>query len=142
VGRRALQGLAREEEIFQLRAPGLVDAPLPVLGAGTVQLHGEPLGGVVAASVPLPGLLSVRPPVGVVGRRAEISMIAAALERVADGEGRETLLISGEVGLGKTTLAAEAARAAFGKGACVLFGYCEEDLATPYQLFAEALRLP
>ena len=24
-------------------------------------------------------------------------------------------------------------------GACVLFGHCEEDLATPYQLFAEAL---
>ena len=23
--------------------------------------------------------------------------------------------------------------------ACVLFGHCEEDLATPYQLFAEAL---
>ena len=34
---------------------------------------------------------------------------------------------------------AEAARAAFDNGACVLFGHCEEDLATPYQLFAEAL---
>ena len=34
---------------------------------------------------------------------------------------------------------AEAARAAFDDGACVLFGHCEEDLATPYQLFAEAL---
>ena len=49
------------------------------------------------------------------------------------------LLISGEAGLGKTTLVAEAARAAFDNGACVLFGHCEEDLATPYQLFAEAL---
>src|SRR5438132_1273316 len=29
--------------------------------------------------------------------------------------------------------------AAFDAGACVLFGHCEEDLATPYQLFAEAL---
>ena len=55
------------------------------------------------------------------------------------GEGREVLLISGEAGLGKTTLVAEAARAAFDDGACVLFGHCEEDLATPYQLFAEAL---
>jgi hypothetical protein len=50
------------------------------------------------------------------------------------------LLISGEAGVGKTTLAAEAARAAFDDGACVLFGHCEEDLATPYRLFAEALR--
>jgi len=35
---------------------------------------------------------------------------------------------------------AEAARSVFDAGACVLFGHCEEDLATPYQLFAEALR--
>ena len=49
------------------------------------------------------------------------------------------LLVSGEAGLGKTTLVAEAARSAFDNGACVLFGHCEEDLATPYQLFAEAL---
>ena len=62
-----------------------------------------------------------------------------ATKRVAGGEGREVLLVSGEAGLGKTTLVAEAARAAFDTGACVLFGHCEEDLATPYQLFAEAL---
>ena len=62
-----------------------------------------------------------------------------AAKRVARGEGREVLLISGEAGLGRTTLVAEAARAAFDDGACVLFGHCEEDLATPYQLFAEAL---
>ena len=62
-----------------------------------------------------------------------------AAKRVAGGEGREVLLVSGEAGLGKTTLVAEAARAAFDDGACVLFGHCEEDLATPYQLFAEAL---
>ena len=62
-----------------------------------------------------------------------------AAKRVAAGEGREVLLISGEAGQGKTTLVAEAARAAFDGGACVLFGHCEEDLATPYQLFAEAL---
>ena len=62
-----------------------------------------------------------------------------AFKRVAAGDGREVFLVSGEAGLGKTTLVAEAARAAFDGGACVLFGHCEEDLATPYQLFAEAL---
>jgi class 3 adenylate cyclase len=138
VGRRALKGLAREEEIFQLRAPGLVDAPLPEPDAGTAGIPGPPADG-GAAGVPLPTRLSVRPSAGVVGRQAEIATIAAALTRVAGGEGCETLLISGEAGLGKTTLAAEAARAAFGEGCCVLFGHCEEDLATPYQLFAEAL---
>ena len=68
-----------------------------------------------------------------------MAAIADAVKRVAGGEGREVLLVSGEAGLGKTTLVAEAARAAFDDGACVLFGHCEEDLATPYQLFAEAL---
>jgi class 3 adenylate cyclase/tetratricopeptide (TPR) repeat protein len=138
VGRRPLKGLAREEEIFQLRAPGLVDAPLPESDAGTAGIPGHPAGG-GAAGVPLPTRLSVRPSAGVVGRQAEIATIAAALTRVAGGGGCETLLISGEAGLGKTTLAAEAARAALGEGCCVLFGHCEEDLATPYQLFAEAL---
>ena len=87
----------------------------------------------------LPGRLVVRPAVGVVGRDPEVQAIADAAKRVATGEGREVLLISGEAGLGKTTLVAEASRAAFDHGAVVLFGHCEEDLATPYQLFAEAL---
>ncbi len=65
-----------------------------------------------------------------------------AAKRVTGGgasgrEGKHRL--AGEAGLGKTTLVAEASRAAFDNGACVLFGHCEEDLATPYQLFAEAL---
>ena len=73
------------------------------------------------------------------GRAVELSAMTDAVKRVAEGGGREVLLVSGEAGLGKTTLVAEAARTAFEAGACVLFGHCEEDLATPYQLFAEAL---
>jgi class 3 adenylate cyclase len=135
MGRRPLKGLAREEEIYQLRAPGLVDTPLPAPGAGIPGNARDR----AAAGVPLPAQLGTRPPAGVVGRRAEISMIAAARSRVAGSGGCETLLISGEAGLGKTTLVAEAARAAFGEGWCVLFGHCEENLSTPYRLFAEAL---
>ena len=48
--------------------------------------------------------------------------------------------ISGEAGLGKTTLVAEAARAAFDGGACVLFGHCEEDLATPVSALRRGAR--
>jgi class 3 adenylate cyclase/tetratricopeptide (TPR) repeat protein len=106
----------------------------------TVEVLWVPAGGAdFGTSIPLPGRLAVRPTVGVVGRGAEMQTMTDATKRVAGGEGREVLLISGEAGLGKTTLAAEAARAAFDTGACVLFGHCEEDLATPYQLFAEAL---
>jgi class 3 adenylate cyclase/tetratricopeptide (TPR) repeat protein len=105
----------------------------------TVEVRWELLGGTATNAVPLPGRLGLRPAAGVVGREAEMATMSDAFKRVAGGEGREVLLISGEAGLGKTTLVAETARADFDAGACVLFGHCEEDLATPYQLFAEAL---
>src|SRR5207344_1577607 len=105
----------------------------------TVAVRWEPLGGNATNAVPLPGRLSVRPVVGVIGRETETATMSDAFKRVVAGEGREVLLVSGEAGLGKTTLVAETARAAFDADGCVLFGHCEEDLATPYQLFTEAL---
>jgi len=110
----------------------------------TVEVTWEPLGGTdtdtdTESVVPLPGHLARSPAVGVIGRDAETHAIADAIKRVAGAEGREVLLISGEAGMGKTTLAAAAARSAFENGACVLFGRCGEDLASPYQLFAESL---
>ncbi len=105
----------------------------------SIEIGWAPLGGTAPGVVPLPGRLVVRPAVGVVGREPELATLLDASKRVAAGEGREVVLISGEAGLGKTTVVAEAARAASDAGACVLFGHCEEDLATPYQLFAEAL---
>jgi len=118
-------------------ALSLKGLPDPV---GTVEVLWEPLEGApTGLSIPLPRPLAVGPAVGVVGRASEVGLLNDATKRVATGEGREVLLVSGEAGLGKTTLVAEAARSAFDDGACVLFGHCEEDLATPYQLFAEAL---
>ena len=71
----------------------------------TIEVVWEPLGGDgTEASVPLPARLAVRPAVGVVGRDAEMTTITDALKRVAGGGGREVLLVSGEAGLGKTTL--------------------------------------
>ncbi len=90
----------------------------------------------VLDEVPLPVRLGRRPDVIIVGRDTELEVVAESAKRVTGGEGREVLLVSGEAGLGKTTLVAEGARAAFAAGACVLFGHCEEDLAIPYQLFA------
>ena len=93
----------------------------------------------VARMAPLPARLAVRPAVRVVGRSAELVVVGDCVKRVGADGGREVVVVSGEAGVGKTTLIAEAARVAFDGGACVLFGHCEEDLATPYQLFAEAL---
>jgi class 3 adenylate cyclase len=130
-GRR---GRHQYRSLGELTLKGLTD---PV---ETVEVAWEPLRGTDSGtSVPLPGRLAVRPTAGVVGRNAALHTMTDATKRVAGGEQREVLLISGEAGLGKTTLVAEAARAAFDTGACVLFGHCEEDLASPYQLFAEAL---
>ena len=106
----------------------------------TVEVLWEPLEWADAEPVvPLPARLGERPAMGVVGREGETAAMLDAFKRVASGEGREVVLISGEAGLGKTTLVAETARAESEGGACVLFGHCEEDLATPYQLFTEAL---
>ncbi len=105
----------------------------------TVEVAWEPLEAAPIGSIPLPRRLAVRPEVGVVGRESEAILIADAAKRVSGGEGREVLLVSGEAGQGKTTLVAQAARAAFRQEASVMFGHCEEDLATPYRLFSEAL---
>ena len=106
----------------------------PVAGARPLPSPGSD------GTIPLPGRLAARPDVGVVGRTAELEDIADAYKRVlADGD-RELLLVSGEAGLGKTTLVAEAARAAFDDGACVLFGHCEEDLATPVPVLCRSPR--
>jgi class 3 adenylate cyclase len=130
-GRR---GRHQYRSLGELTLKGLTD---PV---ETVEVAWEPLRETESgSSMPLPGRLAVRPTAGVVGRNAEMQTMIDATKRVAGGEGREVLLVSGEAGQGKTTLVAEAARAAFDNGACVLFGHCEEDLATPYQLLAEAL---
>src|ERR1700692_159103 len=133
---RAMAGRRSRHECRSIGALELKGLPDPV---ETVEGIWEPLGGAETNAVSFPGRLVVRPAVGVVGRDPEVQAIADAAKRVATGEGREFLLISGEAGLGKTTLVAEASRAAFDNGAVVLFGHSEEDLVTPYQLFAEAL---
>lgn len=104
-----------------------------------VEVSWDSLTGIPVAAVPLTTGLSRRPGLGVIGREVELETVKEAAKRVTGGEGREVLLVAGEAGQGKTTLMAEAARAAFDDGAYVLFGHCEEDLATPYQLFVEAI---
>ncbi len=134
---RLMAGRRSPHETRPVGGLSLKGLPDPV---DAVEVQWEPLATLTFEGVmPLPGRLSERPGVGVVGREQELSRLADAMKRVSSGGGREILLISGEAGQGKTTLVAEAARAAWGGGAVVLFGQCEEDIATPYQLFSEAL---
>jgi class 3 adenylate cyclase len=136
---RLMAGRRNRHECRSVGELTLKGLPDPV---GTVEVMWEPLSAAESAStasIPLPSRLVFRTTVGVVGRETEMATIMEAYKRVANGGGREVLLVAGEAGLGKTTLVAETTRAAFDMGAVVLFGHCEEDLATPYQLFAEAL---
>jgi class 3 adenylate cyclase/tetratricopeptide (TPR) repeat protein len=134
---RALAGRRSRHECRSVGALELKGLAEPV---DAVEVLWESLGSMeTGTQIPLPRRLGVRPFVGVVGRETDLASIGEAFKRVAAGGGREVILISGEAGLGKTTLAAEAARSVIDSGACVLFGHCEEDVAAPYQLFGEAL---
>jgi len=127
----------RSQAVFRLLgAVDLKGLPEPVQ---VVAVEWEPLAP-ARSRVPLPGRLAAHcaARMDLVGRDAELATLAAATQRVFSGEGRHAVFVSGEPGQGKTTLVAEAARLAFEDGACVLFGYSEEDLSTPYGLFAGA----
>ena len=89
--------------------------------------------------MPLPPLLLRTATLPMVGRRTELSKLAAAGEEAAAG-GRRAVFVVGEPGSGKTRLACEAAKEAHGKGVLVLAGRCDDGIAVPYQPFLEALR--
>jgi class 3 adenylate cyclase/tetratricopeptide (TPR) repeat protein/transcriptional regulator with XRE-family HTH domain len=136
LGAYVLKDFDRPARLFQLCHPSLC-ADFPPLRVRLVAEHrvrGEP-GGRLA----LPARLSTSPPFGFVGRSAELDRLAGAWNSVRLGHGRRLVLVSGELGIGKTSLVAEAARRADREGATVLYGRCDEGLEIPYQPAAEAL---
>lgn len=89
--------------------------------------------------VPLPPRLPRIPASGVVGRAHERAVLHEALAIVRSATIPRIVLLTGEAGIGKSTLIAWACRSAFEEGAVVLYGRCDEDLVVPYQPFVEAL---
>ena len=89
-----------------------------------------------APSLPLP-LASSLPSV-FVGRRDVTETIHAARDRAARGS-VETVLLGGEPGAGKTSIASAIARVAHGHDWTVLFGSCDELVTTPYEPFRAAI---
>ena len=99
-------------------------------------------GGAAAASIELPDELRARAAVPLVGRRrelGELSKLWAQAGGDAPRDGR-IVVIAGDAGIGKTSLAAELARRAHGDGGVVLAGRSPEEALVPYQPFLEALR--
>jgi DNA-binding CsgD family transcriptional regulator/tetratricopeptide (TPR) repeat protein len=66
----------------------------------------------------------------IIGREHELNQLNSALEEVAESQGR-LVLISGEAGIGKTTLTGAFTDEAVKQGALVFDGYCYDLSTTP-----------
>ena len=98
----------------------------------------EPLAQSENPVLPLPPRVASLASPRYVGRVREQEVLETALKEACAGN-RRAVLLSGEPGIGKTTLAARLAAKASKSGVSVLFGRCDEDLFVPYQPWAEAL---
>jgi DNA-binding SARP family transcriptional activator len=85
-----------------------------------------------------PGPLPPLPDSLFVGRHHEISILDDALATARTGL-RQLVIVSGDMGAGKTRLALEAASAAERSGAVALYGSATPGGVLPYEPFAEAL---
>ncbi|MGD9704848.1 MAG: AAA family ATPase [Acidimicrobiia bacterium] len=92
-----------------------------------------------ATVLPMPRALALDRRFPLVGRSAAMEQLVRRWNAACSGSAG-TLLITGQPGMGKTRLIAQAAEHAHGDGAIVLAGICDSELAVPYQPFAMALR--
>jgi hypothetical protein len=128
-GDRVLRDLHRPEYVFEL-CPATGVAEAAASGGGELEPD--------ASLPPLPPLLSTGGPAWFAGRAPQLALLADVWKEAASGV-RRSVLVSGEPGVGKTRLAAEAAQRVHAAGGMVLYGRCEEDLGVPYEPFVEAL---
>ncbi len=92
------------------------------------------------APLPLPGGLAAAVAAGpFVGRDDALARLEQLAEVSRSSGVRRLALITGEAGIGKTRLAAEAAARLHRRGAIVCFGRCEDDALVPFQAFSEAI---
>jgi predicted ATPase len=130
--------LARSRDVFEFELVG--DLALKGLAepVRVHRVHWEPLAQTENPVLSLPPRVASLASSSYVGRAREQGVLEAALKEACAGN-RRAVLLSGEPGIGKTTLAARFASKASRSGVSVLFGRCDEDLFVPYQPWAEAL---
>jgi len=120
VGRHATQTFV---ERGPLELKGL---PEPV---DVVEVLWEPA--TVEGSVPLPGRLvgaASNALFGFFGRTSELDALNGVRKRAAVNGQCQAVFVSGEAGMGKTSLVAQATRVAHAEGSVVLFGHSDEGL--------------
>lgn len=131
VGRHATQSFV---DLGPLELKGLPD---PVQA---VEVVWEPVS--VEGSIPLPGRLigaASDALFGFFGRARELDLVDQAVKQARSTQRCQVVLVAGEAGMGKTTLVAQAARAAHDMGATVVFGHADEDLSVAYRPWIEVL---
>jgi hypothetical protein len=124
LGEVALKGLPDPVEVVEVRWAPDVDA----VKQGT--------------QLPLPARLvatSAESLFAFFGRIDELKTLEDLHKRSATEHHLGVVLISGEPGVGKTSLVAQTARSVHHGGTTVLYGGCDEDLAVPYKPWVEAL---
>jgi ATP/maltotriose-dependent transcriptional regulator MalT len=97
---------------------------------GTVEQTAEGL--VTERDLPLPERLAMPTGLGFAGREHELAVLEHLWKQMVASQQRRLALISGEAGIGKTTLCSVFAASAH-QDAVVLYGRCDEELSIPYQ---------
>ena len=92
-----------------------------------------------ASRSPLPARLASAVSSSFVGRGDEHEQLMTAWKAIVSGGSGRLLLLAGEPGIGKTTLAAQFASEVYDLDAIVVYGRSDEDLGVPYQPWIEAL---
>ena len=135
---RSELGVPPSSSVAALHRRLLGEAPAgvaPAPGGGPPPRGGDTPAG---RAVPLPALLQRRSGAPIAGRTLERGLLLAPWTARSDQS--SLTAISGEPGIGKSTLVASVARELHDRGELVLYGRAEEDPILPYVALTQAIR--
>ena len=110
----------------------------PTGSAGAHEVSWEPIRN-RSPSLALPLTLQRSETATFAGRELEVEVLQSAIKDAEVSRRRQVVLVSGESGIGKTTLIARVSELAHAQGSTVLYGRCDDELELPYQPWAQAL---